>query len=169
MVCHIRASYVCGSSPRVWGIRPRHAEPIVYGRFIPTRVGDTSTRTTPWWKAAVHPHACGGYLKVKIYLLMIFGSSPRVWGILSSSKLLFLLDWFIPTRVGNTRCAGAVRQGSPVHPHACGEYGGEVSGEAFGVGSSPRVWGIHRQGHQRAAAARFIPTRVGNTFANYLF
>ena len=50
-----------GSSPRVWGIRSRCAHHVLQGRFIPTRVGNTSSEI-PWsGMLTVHPHACGEY------------------------------------------------------------------------------------------------------------
>ena len=52
---------VGGSSPRVWGIRfyPTNEQEQV--RFIPTRVGNTSTNRATPLAISVHPHACGEY------------------------------------------------------------------------------------------------------------
>ena len=50
-----------GSSPRVWGIRPTKAHVFNDGRFIPTRVGNTSAKFPPSFGSTVHPHACGEY------------------------------------------------------------------------------------------------------------
>ena len=51
----------------------------------------------------------------------------------------------------------------PVHPHACGEYGGKRVLNDKTAGSSPRVWGIHDRSDAALQKRRFIPTRVGNT------
>ena len=50
-----------------------------------------------------------------------------------------------------------------VHPHACGEYTDSLSITLLSLGSSPRLWGIHRVPHDWGALGRFIPTPVGNT------
>ncbi len=75
---------------------------------------------------------------------------------------------FIPTRVGNTAAACAGHGVKLVHPHACGEYiFAEVVCENDS-GSSPRVWGILFPDGDMQPLPRFIPTRVGNTFAHGL-
>ena len=70
---------------------------------------------------------------------------------------------FIPTRVGNTAGHGTGQRWPPVHPHACGEYRLCGQGGRMHIGSSPRVWGIQDGRAGAPKAARFIPTRVGNT------
>ena len=52
---------------------------------------------------------------------------------------------------------------TPVHPHACGEYSQCQGRSGYGIGSSPRVWGIPGKKTGRGRPSRFIPTRVGNT------
>ena len=71
-----------GSSPRVWGIRGPCRQKHGCCRFIPTRVGNTESRT-----------GCD---------LAGHGSSPRVWGIQFAQQFADFLFRFIPTRVGNT-------------------------------------------------------------------
>ena len=91
------------------------------------------------------------------------GSSPRVWGTRASCGSRQNACWFIPTRVGNTAgFAGWVLCG-PVHPHACGEHVFRHPAQLCQVGSSPRVWGTRLLPYCMRPAARFIPTRVGNT------
>ena len=157
-----------GSSPRVWGIPLIEQIFRACHRFIPTCVGNTWTNWTFWQFTAVHPHVCGEYVSAGILKARaIFGSSPRVWGI----------PW------ASYPCVWAV----PVHPHVCGEYYCFVALDSPFVrfiptcvgntsittiiqapvdGSSPRVWGIHRQCQPQCARRRFIPTCVGNTFTS---
>ncbi len=133
-----------GSSPRVWGIRH---PPFVFlgdGRFIPTRVGNTSIGILRGRPRAVHPHACGEYFDYVIHHASSGGSSPRVWGILITCS--------------------ASRALSAVHPHACGEYPRVIVTDPTSSGSSPRVWGILFAIQMVIKFLRFIPTRVGNTF-----
>ncbi len=113
-------------------------------RFIPTRVGNTDTVLPVCAVIWVHPHACGEYVLISIDGSEYLGSSPRVWGIRPGSPILSARIWFIPTRVGNTPCHASVWHDAS--------------------GSSPRVWGILSVCAILVfSAARFIPTRVGNT------
>ena len=163
MVCHIRASYVCGSSPRVWGIRAVCFALFHAGRFIPTRVGNTRVSTFSLTCQPVHPHACGEYYSGRWRRASELGSSPRVWGILHHLRDAAADLRFIPTRVGNTVQWYAPFQQCAVHPHACGEYLPFIYISKIFGGSSPRVWGILGQGQIIGLTLRFIPTRVGNT------
>ena len=152
-----------GSSPRVWGIRGRWRFEIFHHRFIPTRVGNTSSGVMTTTSGSVHPHACGEYFFWGNDHDLGFGSSPRVWGI--QLKIIPQRYWprFIPTRVGNTPQVVASTTITAVHPHACGEYATLRLYFSVMAGSSPRVWGIPQLGFYEAGPARFIPTRVGNT------
>ena len=55
---------------------------ILNTRFIPTHVGNTSNGLFLFELLTVHPHACGEYPGVTEWMTWIFGSSPRMWGIL---------------------------------------------------------------------------------------
>ena len=71
-----------GSSPRLWGTpmpAPYDSEPE---RFIPTLVGNTSSSRLNKFGQAVHPHACGEHLPIRMSTLIARGSSPRLWGTL---------------------------------------------------------------------------------------
>ena len=69
------------------------------------------------------------------------GSSPRLRGTQYSQGMSVLLSRFIPAPAGNTLGAFPVPIGPPVHPRACGEHGGVLTGEAVAIGSSPRLRG----------------------------
>ena len=70
-----------GSSPRVWGIHFGGGNLVEYVRFIPTRVGNTRSKTLSVPTKTVHPHACGEYILRIRFFNVTRGSSPRVWGI----------------------------------------------------------------------------------------
>ena len=131
-----------GSSPRVWGIHFCDYSTTLLFRFIPTRVGNTQARHERQKGPAVHPHACGEYIRVRKKDLHKNGSSPRVWGILPHMRGVLGYGRFIPTRVGNTVEPKARTSCRSVHPHACGEYVILKSCMSSNFGSSPRVWGI---------------------------
>ena len=154
---------VPGSSPRVWGILRRGAVRRHHVRFIPTRVGNTSTAPAGDAWHSVHPHACGEYCRLILESMCHPGSSPRVWGILHLARRGLFAPRFIPTRVGNTGCTVLGPKTMSVHPHACGEYSQRPARPRPCDGSSPRVWGIRNANALFGKFARFIPTRVGNT------
>ena len=156
-----------GSSPRVWGILQSRRGGVPRWRFIPTRVGNTMLARTCRHQPAVHPHACGEYACNPTIGRNRCGSSPRVWGILKYSSRCQTMGRFIPTRVGNTKALLNNPLGSTVHPHACGEYAAICYLRAVCDGSSPRVWGIRNGEYHFHGTPRFIPTRVGNTYAGW--
>lgn len=71
-----------GSSPRVWGIQALYRRALHGSRFIPTRVGNTTSNGSSQSINPVHPHACGEYVLSRSDATARNGSSPRVWGIL---------------------------------------------------------------------------------------
>ena len=84
-------SLMVGSSPRVWGAHHRIPGPLAQDRLIPTCVGSTKVVIRTSMNLKAHPHVCGEHLRICFFLLLFFGSSPRVWG-------AHLLTWdFIPT------------------------------------------------------------------------
>ncbi len=123
-----------GSSPRMWGTRRNPLCLMVSYRFIPTHVGNTPPRFSwPRWHP-VHPHACGEHLFDGIKGDMKSGSSPRMWGTHSKHLLWCYCLRFIPTHVGNTLRPTTSAGHEPVHPHACGEHGGDYGGGATSGG-----------------------------------
>ena len=111
-----------GSSPRAWGILPADIRNVSDVRFIPTGVGNTGKCSENRAKFTVHPHGRGEYLIVLPRESLVYGSSPRAWGI--------------------QVCAGINMRYNPVHPHGRGEYSSALSIMVKFSGSSPRAWGI---------------------------
>ena len=154
---------VLGSSPRMWGTREIDPGDRIVERFIPTHVGNTSSRTRLFQQVSVHPHACGEHLSGDYLVQSISGSSPRMWGTLEQKLLKEFRSRFIPTHVGNTGFLNCTTSRSPVHPHACGEHIKISVTDATAAGSSPRMWGTRSPRRSSSSTLRFIPTHVGNT------
>ena len=152
-----------GSSPRVWGTLALLSSAGGFGRFIPTRVGNTYPAGARGKHHAVHPHACGEHGCGGGNMPEVIGSSPRVWGTLLCCADADTGERFIPTRVGNTCTRAGQSAQTAVHPHACGEHHVFALVEVHASGSSPRVWGTHESMKRCYPEVRFIPTRVGNT------
>src|SRR5438128_1528625 len=95
------------------------------------------------------------------------GSSPRSWGTPSVGNLPGWIRRFIPTVVGNTCFLLSKMPMISVHPHGRGEHRGGAGFRLVYRGSSPRSWGTHFCGPASPGNARFIPTVVGNTLANW--
>ncbi len=141
-LCHF-GNYLpqIGSSPRVWGTGNTTLTRGYVRRFIPTRVGNGSSRTRQGSVHAVHPHACGEREENYNPLNPDIGSSPRVWGTAARRLRRSLQSRFIPTRVGNGTSSQTCSSAPAVHPHACGERWHPRSLLLLDGGSSPRVWG----------------------------
>ena len=136
---------------------------VAFTRFIPTLVGNTKRGIDKFSSMPVHPHTCGEHILKSILSLVIFGSSPHLWGTLCSKNSTGCSWRFIPTLVGNTMSNPLICAGPTVHPHTCGEHIVTVSGEENGQGSSPHLWGTLSLFHIQFFVIRFIPTLVGNT------
>ena len=91
---------------------------------------------------AVHPHACGVYVKIESGHGYIEGSSPRMWGIWDCDRHSRLPFRFIPTHVGYISWRFILCSTITVHPHACGVYVFIAVAFTYCDGSSPRMWGI---------------------------
>src|SRR5665811_1453067 len=152
-----------GSSPRVWGPQVTWAKEHRTVRFIPTRVGTTTSDKRSATAMSVHPHACGDHSGVMPVAAVISGSSPRVWGPHRNARPRARWGRFIPTRVGTTTSLPGSLTARSVHPHACGDHTASRSSDVSHCGSSPRVWGPLTPGHHARRKKRFIPTRVGPT------
>ena len=110
-----------GSSPRVWGTAVRPVFRNRFTRFIPTCVGNWRARFILSRLWSVHPHVCGELRLLARLVSHPRGSSPRVWGTVSSLVLHIPLFRFIPTCVGNCAFSRICSPRVPVHPHVCGE------------------------------------------------
>ncbi len=152
-----------GSSPRVWGTRTISPRKPVHRRFIPTGVGNTSSRGSGIPGQPVHPHGCGEHYAQVFNECRLIGSSPRVWGTQDDEDSITGIRRFIPTGVGNTLSYPAMSDARTVHPHGCGEHILCNFSALFALGSSPRVWGTRPADECAHDENRFIPTGVGNT------
>ena len=115
-----------------------------------------------WSGFSVHPHGCGERIEIIGDGDFKDGSSPRVWGTRFDTGQGRRDRRFIPTGVGNAILPMLKQMMAWVHPHGCGERIGINFPASKVVGSSPRVWGTHRQLLDLFEHGRFIPTGVGN-------
>ncbi len=100
----IRIAWRCqnrGSSPRAWGTACLSGIDIVDMRFIPTCLGNSTTRSVRPVCRAGHPHVRGAQILSWICSNGICGSSPRAWGTAAHLTQSGPYERFIPTCVGN--------------------------------------------------------------------
>ncbi len=71
-----------GSSPHAWGTRHLIHPDSGTGRFIPTRMGNTSCRPACRPRPPVHPHTHGEHHAIWSPDTSSAGSSPHAWGTL---------------------------------------------------------------------------------------
>ena len=110
-----------------------------------------------------HPHACGDKVLQESTTYAMSGSSPRVWGQVNSSKILFHEAGIIPTRVGTSIDKLGGENSDRDHPHACGDKLYNFHTIQPKLGSSPRVWGQVIICKLVNGNVRIIPTRVGTS------
>jgi len=131
-------------------------------RFIPTCVGNMLSPLYSIPYLSVHPHVCGEHINSRCSFALNLGSSPRVWGTLSTQADDVVDSRFIPTCVGNIDVGYGKRLTPTVHPHVCGEHITKIFAHNVHIGSSPRVWGTFEYQSAASLRSRFIPTCVGN-------
>ena len=110
-----------GSSPRVWGQVVNVEFDPKKKRIIPTRVGTREKELKPYKKVQDHPHACGDKQSLSQRTSQAQGSSPRVWGQVSSGETWRVPCGIIPTRVGTRTFSKRASLLYKDHPHACGD------------------------------------------------
>ena len=154
-----------GPSPHAWGFRGGRQGELADHRFIPTRVGIPQTRPRTGARASVHPHTRGDSVTLGQAEANETGSSPHAWGFRRRDRGLGQGRRFIPTRVGIPSSATGATTATTVHPHTRGDSPSASCPSATSTGSSPHAWGFQPLADDRRHGGRFIPTRVGNPWA----
>ena len=124
-------------------------------------MGTSLTNKHPCHYKKDHPHAYGDKLHLLRYGIVTLGSSPRVWGQVSSVGFPIACCRIIPTRMGTSTTLGVGVSLSEDHPHAYGDKPLYSSEYNHMPGSSPRVWGQVGVRFKDVALKRIIPTRMG--------
>ena len=110
-----------GSSPRVWGQEVYACMPHHKWGIIPTRMGTRYLCQRCLLCLWDHPHAYGDKSFNYVPTAHIQGSSPRVWGQVTSFVKSPLLNRIIPTRMGTSVSGFLSRVPVKDHPHAYGD------------------------------------------------
>ena len=152
-----------GSSPRVRGKRPGGGVGTVRPRLIPACAGKTVRGVCGRPGRGAHPRVCGENAGAGGGGLPVPGSSPRVRGKPPGWRPPCHNVGLIPACAGKTHGWRSSSPGSGAHPRVCGENRTSSNSPMAKRGSSPRVRGKPRRGHQRRGSARLIPARAGKT------
>ena len=110
-----------------------------------------------------HPHACGDKITLLTRTAILPGSSPRVWGQVSTFDTVSSPLRIIPTRVGTRKIKQFKKRFPRDHPHACGDKNNPGMRSEVARGSSPRVWGQADSSVFFIPFRGIIPTRVGTS------
>ena len=119
--CILRAVKLVGSSPRVWGqvyLRSLHRD---NAGIIPTRMGTSFGIITCILVFKDHPHAYGDKVIMDFPEIQNEGSSPRVWGQVCHTDIIYLRNRIIPTRMGTRNNISIDKLADEDHPHAYGD------------------------------------------------
>ena len=154
---------VAGSSPRVWGQVTIHLNSFGCRGIIPTRMGTSKSSAQCFPCLWDHPHAYGDKRISLDSFIVRAGSSPRVWGQVSSALNKIERKWIIPTRMGTSREAVMNGRQYEDHPHAYGDKAHQAKTIPMGAGSSPRVWGQEYSPSAFFTSDGIIPTRMGTS------
>ena len=152
--CHSKFVSTFGPSPRAWGLQRHHPDVPGRRRSIPTCVGFTQVRQICTYTPTVHPHVRGVYKPTSHPSTGPRGPSPRAWGLRKHSHRPGRPRRSIPTCVGFTSRQSQTACASTVHPHVRGVYSERRTVCKYGLGPSPRAWGL------RTAIPR-LPTPKG--------
>ena len=131
--------------------------------FIPAPAGNSHCVSPNKEVITVHPRACGeqaGDFQVADHG---DGSSPRLRGTGSHSRIPGRPARFIPAPAGNRGLDLGPYPRDTVHPRACGEQDSALIPENPAAGSSPRLRGTGDRAGIAGAVRRFIPAPAGNS------
>ena len=152
-----------GSSPRLRGTQRLYHLAERRERFIPAPAGNTATTVPQSMSRSVHPRACGEHPDDPDAIQTTAGSSPRLRGTQTASRLARRRRRFIPAPAGNTAAGVSMTATASVHPRACGEHPPPAAGTVCRSGSSPRLRGTPAPLPWHRVRSRFIPAPAGNT------
>ncbi len=114
----------------------------------------------------VQPHVCGEKALRRCSHRLDYGSTPRVWGKVSTQLCGNSPLRFNPTCVGKSSQDPICFFLHSVQPHVCGEKFPELQEHQFTSGSTPRVWGKALNFLSLTTEQRFNPTCVGKRCAH---
>ncbi len=153
-----------GSPPRAWGRPAGIANRPERERITPTGVGTALRRNWRSRSRPDHPHGRGDGAVSANHWMAAFGSPPRAWGRLVSSRCPRGPGRITPTGVGTALRRNWRSRSRPDHPHGRGDGTACPMGGNSAGGSPPRAWGrpdgqIHIQDGDR-----ITPTGVGTAY-----
>ena len=154
---------VSGSSPRLRGTDSCVVNAIPVRRFIPAPAGNRRTAGGCRRGLSVHPRACGEQVQSQHDDVFHTGSSPRLRGTASTTRVVIESARFIPAPAGNSAPRQNRELRPAVHPRACGEQIDEVHLTGSAIGSSPRLRGTALKRERSCCKERFIPAPAGNS------
>ena len=152
-----------GSSPRVRGTRLSNPLDVVVVGIIPACAGNTLRTRRRCVSSWDHPRVCGEHGWWANESCVVQGSSPRVRGTRTSSRIYGRVRGIIPACAGNTEGLNVHLHLRRDHPRVCGEHNGKIPSGAGMLGSSPRARGTQARLGRGDGVDGIIPACAGNT------
>ena len=134
---------------------------MLWGRSIPSYVGEPGLKQFKSIARMEHPLVCGGTYHSCLSLDFVQGASPRMWGNHVTPPFTSIPIGSIPSYVGEPARGGYPARVSQEHPLVCG---GTIMNRyrlASGWGASPRMWGNLRDDKTVVNGFGSIPSYVG--------
>ena len=131
--------------------------------IIPAHAGLTNPLRLLCQHSRDHPRACGAHTASMLISHVFWGSSPRMRGSLSASRICRPDRGIIPAHAGLTHGSARRRRLLWDHPRACGAHATNSALRRTFSGSSPRMRGSRRLQISLVEKWGIIPAHAGLT------
>ena len=120
--CDIITASIADTTPRMRGLRWRHARPGSGVRYNPAYAGTTS-HTAPSRRAqSIQPRVCGDYSVVKIFFCLYRDTTPRMRGLRCRRPIGTTRVRYNPAYAGTTFLVAFQFSHQTIQPRVCGDY-----------------------------------------------
>ena len=131
-----------GSTPRMRGISTHQHSSFASSRFNPAYAGNICKKSCSALVCKVQPRVCGEYMYMADFEPTMYGSTPRMRGILKPLSAGLKCQRFNPAYAGNMDFVKNAQDVTEVQPRVCGEYTFWHEFSLVILGSTPRMRGI---------------------------
>ena len=135
---------------------------LLFG-ITPAHAGLTPSDLLRWCLSWDHPRACGAYLLLLLFGLLLLGSPPRMRGLRGAGGAGGVMIGITPAHAGLTCLRVLNSEPSRDHPRACGAYIMRSYVRESNMGSPPRMRGLPLIFRFRGRICGITPAHAGLT------